>query len=167
VGVAHALEYAHERGIVHRNIKPGHILINDSLSVIKLGDLTLAKAMDGCGERITRPGQIVGNPCYVAPELLSGDNRADGRADIYSLGLTLYAILTGRHPFGGLSAVEMFRDKQAGRLDPPSRIQLGIPPLLEGVVMRMTAPNPDDRYASATELLRELDRVRKYSGMTV
>jgi len=163
VGVARALEYAHARGIVHRSIRPGHILINDSLSVIKLGDLTLAKAMDGCGERITRPGQIVGNPCYVAPELLTGDHRPDGRADIYSLGLTLYAILTGRHPFSGLSALEMLGDKQAGRLDPPGRIHLGIPPLFEGVVMRMLSPHPEDRYASATELLRELERVRKYA----
>jgi serine/threonine-protein kinase len=165
VGVARGLEYAHERGIIHRNVTPGHVLINDSLSVIKLGDLTLAKAMDGCGERITRPGDIVGNPRYLAPEQLFGDGWVDGRADIYSLGATLYAVLTGRQPFDGPTVVDVMRAVQTGRLDPPSRIHLGVPPMFESVVLRMMARNPEDRYASATELLRALDGVRKYTGM--
>lgn len=166
VAVADALDYAHQRGIVHRSVAPGHILIDESRNLIKLGDLTLAKAMDDCGERITRPGEFIGNLHYLAPEQLSGDGWIDGRADIYSLGATLYALLTGRPPFDGATTSDIVRAVLTGGAAPPSRVHIGIPPAFESVVLRMLARNPDDRYASADQLLRELERVRKYTGLS-
>lgn len=164
VAITRALEYAHERGIIHRNITPGHILVSERQDVIKLGDLTLAKAFDGCSERITQPGEVVGDLRYLAPEQFTGDAWCDGRSDIYSLGATLYAVLTGKPPFDGATTGEIIRAVLSDRPEPPSRLHIGIPPQFEGVVLRMLARFPDERYPSVRELLRELDRVRKYAG---
>lgn len=164
VAIAGALEYAHGRGILHRNVTPGHILIGRDWSQIKLGDLMLAKALDDCGERITRPGEFVGNLRYLAPEQLAGDGWVDHRADVYSLGATLYAVLTGRPPFDGATTGEIVHAVLTGRVEPPSRLHMGIPPAFEGVVLRMMARSPDERFASASEVLRQLERISKYVG---
>lgn len=164
VALARALEYSHERGVMHRNITPGHILVSGDLSVIKLGDLTLSKALDDCGEQITRPGELVGTLDYLAPEQVAADGWCDARTDIYSLGATLYAVLTGRPPFAGATTTEMIHAILAGDPVPPSRHHMGIPSHFEGVLLRMLARNADDRYASCSELLGDLERARKYSA---
>jgi hypothetical protein len=163
VGVGSALQYAHERGIVHRNVTPGHILVEERTGLVKLGDLMLAKAMDECGECVTRAGEILGDVRYLAPEQLAGETQIDGRADLYSLGATLYAVLTGRPPFDGISARDIIQAVLAGDPPPPSAQQIGIPAAFESVVLRLLSRSPEQRYSSAGELLRELERVRKYS----
>lgn len=166
VAIAGALEYAHGRGIIHRNVSPGHILIDRSGESIKLGDLMLAKAMENCSERITRPGEVVGNLHYLAPEQLAGDTWIDGRSDLYSLGATLYALLSGRPPHDGATPGEIIHAVLSGRVDPPSRQHIGIPSAFESVVMKMLSRSPDERYASASDLLRELHRAQRYAGAT-
>lgn len=168
LGVAQALEYAHERNILHRNVGPSNILVRATDQAVKLGDLMLAKALDESsgGERVTRPGEIVGNLHYLAPEQVSGETHLDGRADIYSLGATLYAILTGRPPFEGGAAAEVIGNILSKKPDPPTKHHLAIPPAFEGVVLRMLAKRPDDRFATAGSLVKDLQRVGRYQGLS-
>jgi serine/threonine protein kinase len=164
-GVAEALEFAHEANIVHRNIGPSNILIRGKDRCVKLGDLMLAKALDESGnERITCSGEVVGDLRYLSPEQLSGEQPIDARADIYSLGATLYAVLTGKAPFEGGTAAEIIRRVVTGAPEPPTRFHLGIPSQFEGVVLRMLAVRPEDRPETATRLRAELERVGKLIG---
>jgi serine/threonine protein kinase len=131
--------------------------------VAKLGDLLLAKALDELGsDRITRAGEIVGDLPYVSPEQTAGE-RIDHRSDLYSLGATLYALLTGRPPCEGFNTADTVLRIQTQRPDPPTKYHLAVPAIFEGVVMRLLAKRPDDRFADATQLLNELDRVEKYT----
>ncbi len=165
VGLARALEYAHERSIVHRNLRPSNILIREADQCVKLGDLMLAKALDDMGgERITTAGEVVGDVFFLSPEQLSGEAHIDARADIYSLGATMYAILTGRPPFEGSTAEVIGRVISAPPV-PPTKYHLAIPAAFEGVVLRMLAKRPDDRFESATQLLQDLERVGKFQGV--
>ena len=162
VGVAQALEFAHERNIIHRNIRPSNVLIRESDRCVKLGDLMLARAIDELGgARITRPGEMVGDVRFLAPEQVSGETHIDGRADLYSLGAMLYAILTGRPPFEG-TTVELIGRILSQPPEPPTKYHLAIPPAFEGLVLRMLAKRPEDRFGSATALLKDLRRVGKY-----
>jgi hypothetical protein len=162
-GVAAGLEVAHELSILHRNISPSDILVRKADRCVKLGDLMLAKALDDSGdERITRSGEVVGDLRYLSPEQLSGEQPIDARADIYSLGAALYAILTGHPPFQGSTAAEIIRRIVTGSPEPPSRTHLAVPSQLEGLVLRMLAKRPEDRPESAAALCRELDRVARY-----
>ena len=158
LGVTEALEFAHEAKIIHRNIGPGNILVRSSDRTVKLGDLMLAKALDESGtERITRPGEVVGDLRYLSPEQLSGEQPVDERADIYSLGATLYAVLTGRPPFEGGTAAEVIRRIMSGTPEPPTKFHLAIPSQLEGLVLRMLSPRLDERPENATRLRAELE----------
>jgi serine/threonine protein kinase len=164
-GVAEALEFAHDANIVHRNIGPSNILIRAKDRCVKLGDLMLAKALDGTGnERITRAGEVVGDLRYLSPEQLSGEQPIDSRADLYGLGATLYAVLTGKPPFEGGTAAEIIRRVMTGAPEPPTRSHLAIPSQFEGLVLRMLAVRPEDRPESATHLRTELERVGKSIG---
>jgi serine/threonine protein kinase len=165
MGVAEALEFAHDFNIVHRNIGPSNILVRTADRRVKLGDLMLAKALDETGdERITSAGEVVGDLRYLSPEQLSGEQPIDARADIYSLGATLYAVLTGRPPFEGGTAAEIIRRVMTGAPEPPTRFHLAIPSQLEGLVLRMLSMRPEDRPESATRLRAELDRVGRSCG---
>jgi serine/threonine protein kinase len=164
-GVAEALEFAHDANIIHRNLGPSNILIRAKDRCVKLGDLMLAKALDETGnERITRPGEVVGELRYLSPEQLSGEQPIDSRADIYGLGATLYAVLTGKPPFEGGTAAEIIRRVMTGAPEPPTRSHLAIPSQFEGIVLRMLAVRPEDRPESATHLRTELERVANSIG---
>jgi serine/threonine protein kinase len=166
LGVAEALEFAHELKIVHRNISPSNILVRSADRCVKLGDLMLAKALDETGgERITCSGEVVGDLRYLSPEQLSGEQPVDARADIYGLGATLYAVLTGRPPFEGGTAAEVIRRVVTGAPEPPTKFHLAIPSQLEGLVLRMLSTRPEDRPESATRLRAELDRVGRFCGV--
>jgi serine/threonine-protein kinase len=164
--VSQALEVAAEQKIVHRNITPSNVLIRSKDKVTKLADLMLAKAMEGpMVESITRSGEMVGELPYMSPEQTTGTQDIDGRSDIYNLGATCYRVLTGHLPAEGRNAADTIRKIQNELPAKPTKYQLSIPPLFEGVVMKMLAKNRDDRFANATVLLKELKRVGTFQGL--
>jgi serine/threonine protein kinase len=168
IHLARALEYAHEQGIIHRNITPRNVLVQKADKVAKLGDLMLAKALEGTlAEQITRPGEILGDLRYMAPERTRGTSDIDGRSDLYSLGALMYALLTGRPPFDAATLVDKITKIRNEAPVPPRKYQMSIPGQCEGVVMKLLAKRPDERYETATDLLHELERVAKLNGLKV
>jgi serine/threonine-protein kinase len=167
VHVGRALDYAHGEGIVHRNVSPPNILIRAEDKAAKLGDLMLAKALDGVlAQQVTRPGELVGDVNYMSPERTkSSMEGVDGRSDIFSLGSTVYALLTGRPPFADVSLVETITKIRKADPEKPKRFQMAIPDLFEGTVLRMLAKRQDDRYQSAADMLKDLERLAKYQGV--
>jgi serine/threonine protein kinase len=167
VHVARALEYAHGEGIVHRNVTPTNILRDAASQVYKLGDLMLAKSIENtAAAQITRPGELVGDVEYMSPERTRGTTDVDARGDLYGLGATVYALLTGRPPCGGKTLIEKVTRIRQTVPEKPTKFQMSIPNMFEGVVMKLLAKEPADRYQTAADLLRELDRVGKFSGAT-
>jgi serine/threonine protein kinase len=168
VHIGRALSYAHSQQIVHRNVTPPNVLLQATDKVVKLGDLMIAKALGGAAaEAITRPGQLVGDVAYMAPERTRGVIELDCRSDIYGLGATVYALLTGRPPFEGATLVEKITRIRQTQPVPPTKFQMAIPQTFEGVVLKMLAKRPEDRYPTADKLLTELERIGKSQNITV
>jgi pSer/pThr/pTyr-binding forkhead associated (FHA) protein len=166
VGLADALSYLHERQIIHRSLQPGNIFIRQKDDCVKLGDSHLAKSLDQLEQlALTARGDVVGDIDYLSPEQLTDGSTADQRADIYSLGATLYALLTGRPLFVG-SPAEVVRQILTASPEPPKQVQLAIPAAFEGVVLRMLAKRREDRFPDALSLLTDLQRVGRYEGLT-
>jgi eukaryotic-like serine/threonine-protein kinase len=166
--VAQALEAAHNKHIIHRNIAPESILIRTKDKAAKLGDMMLAKAMDGIKARaITKPGELVGNLAYMAPERTRSDVEVDTRADIYGLGATLYALLTGKPPFEGKSLVETIAAIRQADPVPLKKFQLSIPDPLQDAVMTMLAKRPEMRFQTPAEAARALERLAKFQGIAL
>jgi serine/threonine-protein kinase len=160
--VARALELAASLHVIHRNVKPENILIRRADGVAKLGDLMLAKAQEGMAARaVTRPGEIVGDLNYMAPERTRDGATVDARSDIYGLGATLYALLTGRPPFAGKTLVETVQKIRNGDLVPPRNYQSAVPELFERIVLKMLARDPADRYLTATALLKDIEALAR------
>jgi serine/threonine protein kinase len=168
IHISRALKFADQHQIIHRNIKPDNILVRSSDKLTKLGDLMLAKALEGTMvEHITRPGELIGDVAYMSPERTRGGTAiVDSRSDIYSLGATLYALLTGRPPFDAGSLPETILKIRQEEPVKPKKYQLSIPDQFEGTVLKMLAKRPDDRFSNAEELLEELERVAKFQGMS-
>lgn len=168
VQIARALEVAAEHQMVHRNLTPGNILLRKLDNVAKLSDLMLAKVLDGAGaEAITAPGDLVGDLPYMAPERTVAGAPLDGRSDIYGLGATLYALLTGRPPHEAETAYDLVQKIRNQPPDDPRRFQLSVPDAFAGVVMQMLAKRPEDRFENATCLLKDLARVGLFQGLTI
>ncbi|HEY2787501.1 MAG TPA: FHA domain-containing serine/threonine-protein kinase, partial [Fimbriiglobus sp.] len=127
--IARALDYAHGHGIIHRDIAPPNILVQLPQKVAKLGDLMLAKAIEGgASQQVTKPGEVVGDLNYMSPERTRGQHEAvDGRSDLFSLGATCYALLTGKSPFAGSTLVETITKIRSAEPLAPNTFQLGIP----------------------------------------
>jgi serine/threonine protein kinase len=160
-----ALAYAHSQQIVHRNVTPKNILIDATNKQAKLGDLMKAKALEGIlAKQITRPGELIGDVSYMAPERTRGAGSADVRSDIYGLGATVYALLTGRPPFEGATLVEKIQRIRQDEPAKPTKFQLSIPSAFEGAVLKMLAKRPEDRYQTADSLLVDLERIGKFHG---
>ena len=158
MNVAKALEFAASHQIVHRNITPTNVLVRRSDGVAKLGDLMLAKALDSLTEgTVTCAGEILGDLPYLSPEQTLGV-RVDSRSDLYSLGATLYALLTGHPPCNGLTDAETMQKIQKQCPESPKKYHRAIPALFEGIVMRLLSKRPEDRFVDATQLLKELAR---------
>ncbi len=166
VHIARALEAAYEHKIIHRNITPKNILRRKSDKLAKLGDLMLAKALEGTlARQVTQPGQLIGDVAYMSPERTRSQTEVDGRSDIYGLGATVYALLTGRPPFEGDSLPEMITKIRQEEPVKPKHYQLSIPDLFEDLVLRMLAKRPEDRYQTPKELLKDLTRIGKYHAV--
>ena len=165
VHIARALDYAHSLSIIHRNVTPANILFRTEDKTAKLGDLMLAKALEGnLAQQITRPGELVGDVAYMAPERTRRDGAPDGRADLYGLGATVYALITGRPPFSGSSVVDLLTQIRDAVPEKPKKYQMAIPDLFQGLVLKLLAKRPVERYQTAKELLTDLERVGKFSG---
>jgi serine/threonine protein kinase len=168
VHVARALDCAHGKQIIHRNVAPKNILLEAPTRTVKLGDLMLAKALEGSlAQKITKPGELVGDVAYMSPERTRGADDVDGRSDLYGLGATVYALLTGRPPFTGATLVEKITRIRQTEPEKPTKFQMSIPSRFEGVVLKLLAKRPEDRYPAADDLLAELERVGKLQGVTV
>jgi serine/threonine-protein kinase len=168
VQIGRALAYAHDRQIIHRNVTPKNILVDATNKAVKLGDLMLAKALEGSlAQQITRPGELVGEVAYMSPERTRGPSDVDGRADLYGLGATVYALLTGRPPFEGNSLVEKITRIRQTEPVKPTKYQLGIPHRFEEVVLKTLAKRPEDRYQTAQSLVKELERIGKLQNVSV
>ncbi len=154
--VARALEHAHSRRVVHRDIKPDNILLTVS-GVAKLADLGLAKRTDETSH-LTAARQGFGTPYYMPYEQAMNARSADGRSDIYALGATLYHLLTGEVPFPGVNHLEIVEKKHLGEFEPASRLNPEVPAVLDRILARMLARDPIDRYQTASELIVDLER---------
>jgi serine/threonine-protein kinase len=167
VHIARALEYAHEQSIIHRNVTPQNILWRSADKMVLLGDLMLAKALEGSlAHQITRPGELLGDVAYMAPERTRGVADADGRSDLYGLGATVYALVAGRPPFAEGSLPELITKIRTAEPDKPKKYQMAIPDMFQGTVLRLLAKRPEDRFQTATEVLADLDRVGKFAGVS-
>lgn len=168
VHIARALEVAFDQKIVHRNITPENILMRSSDKTVKLGDMMLAKALEGNkAEQITRPGQLIGDLAFMSPERTKSTDEADCRSDIYSLGATCYALLTGRPPFEAPSLPALMLKIRNDEPESPKKFQLSINDLFAGCVLQMLAKDPSARYESPTALLNDLERIGKFANVTV
>ena len=156
--IATALAFAHSRGVVHRDVKPGNVLITPT-GVVKVADFGIARAGDP-EERLTRTGSVLGTATYFSPEQASGQ-AIDARSDIYSLGVVLYEMLAGRPPFVGDNPVSIAYQHVRESPPPPSAFNPDVPPDLSQVVAKAMAKNPANRYRSAEELAADLTRFRQ------
>ncbi len=158
---AMGLEHAHEHGLVHRDIKPSNLFVTKS-GQIKLLDLGLARlGDDGEHQRgLTTVGQVLGTPDYMAPEQWDDTHSVDARADLYSLGCTLFFVLTGRAPYADVtksSLLQLMKAHVEGAIPNLTDIRLDVPAELNAVFVRLLAKNADDRYANAGEVIAALE----------
>ncbi len=153
---ARAVHYAHENGVIHRDLKPHNILL-DGGGHLWVTDFGTARHMSH-GSTVTASGRIVGTPCYMAPEQVRGEAAADRRTDVYGLGATLYHLLTGKPPFEGTEVVPILKKVEEEEPVPPRRIDPSIPRPLEHVVLKCLEKDPARRYATAGELAEDIDR---------
>jgi serine/threonine-protein kinase len=154
--IARALEHAHSRRVIHRDIKPDNILITRS-GVSKLADLGLAKRTDEASH-LTAARQGFGTTHYMPYEQAISAKKADHRSDIYALGATLYHFATGQLPFPGENHLDVVEKKERGEYEPASQLCADVPPELDAILAKMLARDPRDRYQTASELIVDLDR---------
>jgi hypothetical protein len=168
VHLGRALDFAHQRRIVHRNLTPQNVMIRARDKLAKLGDLMLAKATEGSmAQQITQANEILGDLRYMSPEQTFGPENMDARSDLYSLGALLYACMTGQPPFEGDNVIETIVKIRQAAVVMPKKYQMSIPDAFQAVVLRAMAKRPEDRFQTAAELLRELERVGKFQGVSV
>ncbi|MDI3257168.1 MAG: Stk1 family PASTA domain-containing Ser/Thr kinase [Kyrpidia sp.] len=156
--VCAALAHAHERGIVHRDIKPHNILITDS-HLVKVTDFGIARAVTA--NTITYAGTVIGSVHYFSPEQARGE-MTDIKSDIYSLGVVLYEMVTGHLPFSGDSPISVALKHVREPLVEPRQINPAVPQSMENVILRAMAKNPLDRYDSVQDMASDLDRVQEF-----
>jgi tRNA A-37 threonylcarbamoyl transferase component Bud32 len=155
--VAKALKYAHDKKVIHRDIKPSNILISRQ-GEVKLVDFGIATSQEETEEGLTRDGMVLGTPSYIPPEQIEDARNVDKRADIYSLGVVLYEMLTGKTPFGGSFNAETISLIQRGRYTPPRRLNPHISPLLRSIVRKAMRARPRRRYHDLKAVIRLLER---------
>jgi hypothetical protein len=154
VRIARALDFAHGQGIVHRDIKPANVLFSES-GEVKITDFGVARLP---GSDLTRSDQFVGSPGFMSPEQLKG-TPADGRSDLFALGVILYQLLTGRAPFGGENVSEVLYKISTQPADPPSEANPDVPADFDPIIEKVLSKDPDSRYQSATEMIAALEAI--------
>jgi tRNA A-37 threonylcarbamoyl transferase component Bud32/tetratricopeptide (TPR) repeat protein len=167
--VARALAHAHERGVVHRDIKPDNVLLSGGTAVVT--DFGIAKALsasrtESSGATLTQLGTTLGTPAYMAPEQAAGDPDVDHRADIYAFGCMAYELLAGQPPFHGRTPSRVLAAHMGEAPQPVTELRPDTPSVLADLVMSCLAKDAASRPASAAELMRVLDSVHSAGGMT-
>ncbi|MCK5245189.1 MAG: serine/threonine protein kinase, partial [Desulfobacterales bacterium] len=152
--VAETLDCAHEKGIIHRDIKPSNILLMSN-GQIKITDFGIAHIEDPSAAQLTQAGEILGTPAYMSPEQVVG-RPVDGRSDLYSLGVILYELSTGKRPFRGSNLAAVFNAVTRDSPPEPAKIKSGIPLDLSRVIMKSMGKAPDDRFQTGTAMVEAL-----------
>jgi serine/threonine protein kinase len=153
--IASALDYAHARGFVHRDIKPSNIIVADD-GRVTLTDFGLVKA--GEGTKLSATGVVFGTPEYMSPEQAEGMEDLDARSDVYSLGVAIYEMLTGKVPFGGTTPLSVMRGHADRPPRRPSEINPDVSPAVEAVLLKALAKKREERYQSAGEIAAALQQ---------
>lgn len=160
IQMGEALAHAHRRGLIHRDVKPKNILLTPQ-GVAKLTDLGLARATDDIDAAASEAGKAYGTPYYISPEQIRGEMDIDFRADIYSLGATMYHMVTGRPPFEGDTPSAVMHKHLKEPLVPPDHINMALSAGLGEIIETAMAKNRDERYASTEDMLEDLQAVKR------
>src|SRR5437870_5825162 len=152
--IASALAFAHQNGVIHRDVKPGNVVISPS-GQVKVTDFGIARAAGNAQEALTQTGAVMGTATYFSPEQAQG-RPIDPRSDVYALGIVLYEMLVGRPPFYNENPVTVAYQHVQETPVPPSQRNPDVPPPLEAIVLKALAKNPANRYASAQDLRADL-----------
>jgi serine/threonine-protein kinase len=154
-GILEALQYSHRAGVVHRDIKPGNVMVTDA-GQVKVMDFGIARAVSDSSSTVAETTQILGTAAYFSPEQAKGEP-VDARADLYSTGVVLYELLTGRQPFRGDSPVAVAYQHVSEAPVPPSEVNETVPRALDAVALRALAKDPFQRYQDAASFRAALD----------
>ncbi len=163
IQLVEALDYAHRHGVVHRDIKPENIIVTSATANIKVMDFGIARTLSDPDWRADDDGYVAGSPHYMAPEQVRGQP-TDARADLYSVGVVLYELLTGATPFRGHDVETLLTRVVRDPVPSPRVIVRDCPQELVELVLRLLAKDPDQRYQSAGELLVDLERIEEARG---
>lgn len=154
IQISQALHYAHQHGIIHRDIKPPNIIYSPQ-GLIQVTDFGIARIEDPDGQQMTQVGEVLGTPRYMSPEQAMGQP-LDGRSDLYSLGVILYQLTTGRHPFQGDTMIAIFRAITQDTPEPPDTLDVKIPAPLSNLIMILLDKDPLKRFANGEDLIYQL-----------
>ena len=161
IQIARALSHAYEQKVIHRDIKPDNIIITSD-GIVKLADLGLAKSLaDPAAAGVTQSGMFLGTLDYMPPEQATDAKNVDHRADIYSLGATLFHMVTGKSPYQGFTPVQVIRKMMTEEIRSPKELRPSLPEPVCKVILKMMRRRPEERYQTPDELLKHLEALRR------